>query len=681
MKAIITATAVAAVTLWGAASGAAGQTPAQELALTLGTATAEPAPGTSATIAAGDETIVAWLQRGGDTQRVAATAGRSESIAILGPSGPGFDGAPVAAAANDGTVWVLASRNDGNTQRLWTQRWANGWQAPSPGPIARDFDHHPALAVDPASSQMWVAWIGENGLDRNSAMLFASRWDGRAWGPAEPLPRTAGAPMAPSIAVDATGTPVVVWAASDGNDAEIWISRRSGGRWSTPLALSRNQVPDIHPSVASVGTELLVAWISYTDEGYLPIARVNFGADAWDDAVALSDTPGGRPYATSAAGRPAVFWRRLENGPTAGTIVASTLDSGAWRQPVEIAAASGSPFAVAGAADGRLMLAFTRPDGRLGVVGGARTVSRSPLQELAAVSSALYGPARSVAPDPAIPAPAADIDPLAPFVPESYTAFGDSITNGVLYDPDRSESLGYRGPLEGMLRATFGLGTVFNAGVDGEETADGVGRIDNAIGAQDPRVILIMEGTNDVMSAIDIEVIAFNLRRMVQRSYEERPDIIPLLAQLPPRLDPGPDGFDGPGNGRIDELNAMLSGIGEEEGATVVDQNTPIDGHPELMSNHLHPSAAGYQVMGEVWFDAVRPEVMALTNRGDVDASGRTDGLDLVRLALTFGAIAGEERYDPAADINGDGIIDGFDLAILVEFFGQDIAEGQEPPS
>ena len=149
--------------------------------------------------------------------------------------------------------------------------------------------------------------------------------------------------MAPSITVDASGDPAVVWAASDGSNAEIWISRRIGGRWSTPSVLSRNRVPDIHPSVASVGTQLLVAWISYTDDGYLPMARVDDGADAWDATVVLSETPGGRPYAASAGGQPTVFWRRLEEGPAAGTIVASALDAEGWRQPVDLVAASGSP--------------------------------------------------------------------------------------------------------------------------------------------------------------------------------------------------------------------------------------------------------------------------------------------------------------------------------------------------
>ena len=77
--------------------------------------------------------------------------------------------------------------------------------------------------------------------------------------------------------------------------------------------------------------------------------------------------------------------------------------------------------------------------------------------------------------------------------------------------------------------------------------------------------------------------------------------------------------------------------------------------------------------MAEQWYESVRPGVLGGTNRGDIDASGRTDGLDLVQLGLAFGSMLGEPRYAPEADINGDGIVDGFDLDVLIEFFGQEV--------
>ncbi len=57
---------------------------------------------------------------------------------------------------------------------------------------------------------------------------------------------------------------------------------------------------------------------------------------------------------------------------------------------------------------------------------------------------------------------------------------------------------------------------------------------------------------------------------------------------------------------------------------------------------------------------------------GDVDFDCRIDGADLVAFALAFGAEAGEERFDPELDFNGDDRIDGEDLALLASNFGKD---------
>jgi lysophospholipase L1-like esterase len=56
---------------------------------------------------------------------------------------------------------------------------------------------------------------------------------------------------------------------------------------------------------------------------------------------------------------------------------------------------------------------------------------------------------------------------------------------------------------------------------------------------------------------------------------------------------------------------------------------------------------------------------------GDVDASGRVDGVDLLLLARSFGATAAEIRYLPEADFNNDEIVDGDDLAVLASHFGE----------
>jgi|GEM_PF-604664 len=56
---------------------------------------------------------------------------------------------------------------------------------------------------------------------------------------------------------------------------------------------------------------------------------------------------------------------------------------------------------------------------------------------------------------------------------------------------------------------------------------------------------------------------------------------------------------------------------------------------------------------------------------GDIDSSGRIDGLDLALLAHAFGSMEGEPRYLETADLNGDGVVDGEDLARLAAWFGE----------
>lgn len=56
---------------------------------------------------------------------------------------------------------------------------------------------------------------------------------------------------------------------------------------------------------------------------------------------------------------------------------------------------------------------------------------------------------------------------------------------------------------------------------------------------------------------------------------------------------------------------------------------------------------------------------------GDIDRSGRVDGLDLVAFAVRFGSRRGESRFRAFADLNGDDVVDGMDLALLAANFGR----------
>ncbi len=68
-----------------------------------------------------------------------------------------------------------------------------------------------------------------------------------------------------------------------------------------------------------------------------------------------------------------------------------------------------------------------------------------------------------------------------------------------------------------------------------------------------------------------------------------------------------------------------------------------------------------------VAFDPYRSDL----NRSDATTTDRVDGKDLAWLAYAHGSAEGDPRWNPDADLSGDGLVDGQDLALLAVGFGQ----------
>lgn len=56
---------------------------------------------------------------------------------------------------------------------------------------------------------------------------------------------------------------------------------------------------------------------------------------------------------------------------------------------------------------------------------------------------------------------------------------------------------------------------------------------------------------------------------------------------------------------------------------------------------------------------------------GDVDRSGRVDGIDLGHIGVAFGSRAGDATWNPDVDLNRDGVVDGVDVAVFRANFGR----------
>lgn len=187
--------------------------------------------------------------------------------------------------------------------------------------------------------------------------------------------------------------------------------------------------------------------------------------------------------------------------------------------------------------------------------------------------------------------------------PNVYMAFGDSITRG-----EGEAGGGYPTRLEAKLRAHFGDGSVVNRGADATNSGEALERILRNLRGSSPAITLVMYGTNDwndvpCQDAPPCDVVK-NLRLVLNevRSFRS----LPFLATIPP-VNPVLAGASR--NDWVRATNEGIKTLGREEGVFVVDLfeafNRQGGDVSRFFSDHVHPNAAGYEVIAEGFFQAV----------------------------------------------------------------------------
>jgi lysophospholipase L1-like esterase len=267
----------------------------------------------------------------------------------------------------------------------------------------------------------------------------------------------------------------------------------------------------------------------------------------------------------------------------------------------------------------------------------------------------------------------------------TYLAFGDSITGGTGDDEARTEK-GYPPRLEALLSTGSVTATVENHGLGGEETGEGLTRIDAVlVGARAGETLLLMEGTNDISREVSVQTMLFNLDEMARKA--EAKGLRVVHATVIPRYP----------NARIDEdnvVNQQLNGLirnlaglrnrGLADPFEVFTVETDLFARLYSPSNSDpvgHPNAAGYDLLAEIFADVltdvdsvppvhgvlsplhgergVRPDVAL-----DVDVWDFGSGIDLpattlvVNGAAVMATVSGdaehaELRYQPPAPLTG----------------------------
>jgi lysophospholipase L1-like esterase len=203
---------------------------------------------------------------------------------------------------------------------------------------------------------------------------------------------------------------------------------------------------------------------------------------------------------------------------------------------------------------------------------------------------------------------------FGPNDPLRVTAFGDSITLGVLGDRANGALVttgnNYPNNLQLALRGLDPGWRVVNRGASGERTVEGRNRLPGVLTRDRPGFVLIMEGTNDAAEGDAPTAIVANLETMVDRVKANRS--IPVLGTIPPnfRNAPAAQEIIRVANGLI-RSSARARGVGLAE---IFDgMNDPrFFGSPERgIRDPLHPNEEGYVRMAGIWFMAMQQAIPA----------------------------------------------------------------------
>ena len=156
----------------------------------------------------------------------------------------------------------------------------------------------------------------------------------------------------------------------------------------------------------------------------------------------------------------------------------------------------------------------------------------------------------------------------------SVIAFGDSLTAGYRV----AEGEGWPERLSVLLGRP-----ILNRGVSGDTTGDALARLERDVLADDPRVVLVCLGGNDMLRRLPADQQFDNLRTIIRR-IQEKGALVVLI---------GTEGF------KIlspVDYGARYEALARETGAVYVpDLMKGVLTDPALMADQIHPNARGYE--------------------------------------------------------------------------------------
>ena len=608
-----------------------------------------------------------------------------------------------------GQLWAAWEADSGTDAEIYFSRWSGGAWSPAQAvhtrPDAWDYSPSVAIATSPGSqAQVWLAWTSSPRSDSGRRELYTSRWATGAWTEPQAVPIGASAwATAPALAASADGTLWLAWAAFDGTDTEVYAARRNGQSWSAPWQVSADDGEthrnDYRPRliVAGDGRPWLV-WVGHdqgpddeifasywTGAGWTAEQMVNRDDDGLDTLPSLALGPDGQPWLAwmARAGSGERSQRRILFARWDPSRLAWTPEQIASSSPDLPIDEEGPSLVLDG--QGQMHLAWTAIANGATALAHARwtgsgwtepqVLHTGAAADVVAIASGGGRPVflwldLSASPAPvAQAAVAATGEPLTAWVegqpapaavlsnpvPNRYVAFGDSITWG---EYDENGGASYPNRLDFRLDSQIRPSEVRNCGEPGERTNQGAQRISAAVSDNQPKYVLIMEGTNDVSDGRDPGLVYDHLDQMIYNARHAGVDNVKLvMATLIPRTD-----------SRNHETQIMneeaVIPIAELKSVPLCYQYQAFIDYgnwEELLFDDVHPNGNGLQLLADTWYDCI------LTTFEEIyeDITPPTPALGSVPpQAECFGSVL--VSWSGSDNLNGTGVAN-FDVQAQVD--------------
>jgi lysophospholipase L1-like esterase len=197
-----------------------------------------------------------------------------------------------------------------------------------------------------------------------------------------------------------------------------------------------------------------------------------------------------------------------------------------------------------------------------------------------------------------------------------FLAFGDSLTEGVVSSGPMLRLFllqdSYPFLLQRRLAARYLLQApvVINEGIAGEAATEGSRRLRSRIQLHRPDVLLLMEGTNDLLDRPDIgrgaDTAMVALKGMV--SEAKLLGVRVAIATVPPQRAGGIRHRDAVAS-LIPSFNDRIRALAAVENVALIDVYNAMKDDLSLIGlDDLHPTIAGYDVMAGAYFEAIKRE-------------------------------------------------------------------------